>query len=489
MSDVNDDDSDSSDIGIMFEAASNRKTRHFAVPEKDDSDEDSDETSDDDAFFDNGGRKKQKQISVEARLSMMEQQKSIRERQRATKAADSDDSDDEEDLTEKFGGKSARRVDKNAVKVQVEVRQMGEENTKQNGLSQDSDDSSLEDVTPASRSRRGPVSVDLLKQQGVSQETIDEICKSRQALEELKRAQNYKAQDVPMDLAALQAALGMQQQLHQLQQQQSYGYGNGSGYGMTNAGVGMNGNMQMAAALLQQQSAGYGATNGLAGNGANAHLMAQALGGGGYAGGGYSLAHHHHQQQQQWNLGEVLKINVRARLERIGCEPTYQDTTVSVRENESLQVFMDRFLTAMNLTPANSVMTMQFNGHALTGQRTPASYGMTNGSTVNAVVLLTSLMDFQARSGNSAPAAVSVNLGKSIQLTLRQQSGKAVSQDEFPIRMKESFQVLADTYRLSKSLGASTRITFKFDGETMGMTRTPESYDMEDEDLVDVVVQ
>jgi hypothetical protein len=468
-----DDDSDSSDIGTMFEAASNRKTRHFAVPEKNDSDEDSDEESDDDAFYDKRGRKKPKQISVEARLSMMEQQKSIRERQRAAKAVDSDDSDEEEGLAGKVGGVAVRKVDKNAVKVQVEVRQMGEENTKQNVLSPDSDDSSLEDVTPATRSRRGPVSVDLLKQQGVSQETIDEICKSRQALEELKRAQQYNAHDVRIEPAALDAAL-MQQQLQQLQQQQSYGYGNGSGYGMPNAGAGMNGNMQLAAALLQQ-GAGYGATSGL------------ALGGG-YAGGNYSAAHL--QQQQQWpNLGQFLIVTVRARLERIGCEPTFQDTTVSVRENESLQVFMDRFLTTINLTPANSVMTMQFNGHALTGQRTPASYGMTNGSTVDAMVLLTSLMDFQARSGNAVTAAVSANLGKSIQLTLRQQSGKAVSEDMFSICMKEPFQALAGKYCSSKSLGPSTRITFKFDGETMLMTRTPESYDMEDEDLVDVIVQ
>jgi hypothetical protein len=484
MSDA-DDDSDSSDIGHMFEAASKRKTRHFAVPEKDDSDEDSDEESDDDAFYDKGGRKKPKQISVEARLSMMEQQKSIRERQRAAKAVDSDDSDEEEGLTGKVGGAAVRKVDKNAVKVQVEVRQMGEENTNQNVLSPDSDDSSLEDEAPATRSRRGPVSVDLLKQQGVSQETIDEICKSRQALEELKRAQQYNAHDARMDPAALDAAF-MQQQLQQQQQQQSYGYGNGSGYGMPNAGAGMNGNMQLAAALLQQ-GAGYAATNGLAGNGGNAHLMAQALGGG-YAGGNYSAAHL--QQQQQWpNLGQFLKITVRARLERIGCEPTFQDTSVSVRENESLQVFMDRFLTTMNLTPANSVMTMQFNGHALTGQRTPASYGMTNGSTVDAMVLLTSLMDFQARSGNAVTAPVTANLGKSIELTLRQQSGKAVSQDVLSICMKEPFQALADKYRSSKSLGPSTLITFKFDGETMRLTRTPESYDMEDEDLVDVIVQ
>jgi hypothetical protein len=472
MSDL-DDDSDSSDIGIMFEAAK-RKNRQVAVQEKDDSeeDEDSDEESEDDAFWEKGGRKKQKQMSVEARLSMMEQQKTIRERQRAAKDADSDDSDEEEEgLTEKVGGAAVRRVDKNAVKIQVEVRQMGEENSNQNVLSPDSDDSSVEEV-PASRSRRGPVSVDILKQQGVSQEAIDEICKSRQALEELKRAQNYDARDVRMEPAALEAALGMrqQQQLHHLQQQQpyGYGYGNGSGVGMPNAGAGINGNMQLAAALLQQQQQNFG---------------------GGYAGGLYSVAQQ--QQAQQQNLGQFLKVTVRARLERIGCEATFQDTSVSVRENESLQVFMDRFMTTMNLTPNNSVMTMQFNGHALTAQRTPAFYGMTNGSTVDAMVLLTGLMDFQARSGTAGTgtAPVAANLGKSIQLTLRHQSGKAVSEDVLSIRMKETFQALADKYRSSKSLGPSTRIVFKFDGETMGMTRTPESYDMEDEDLVDVIVQ
>jgi hypothetical protein len=460
-----DDDSDSSDIGELFEKAK-RKPRHFAVQEKDDSDsdDDSDEGSEDDPFMDTGGRKKQKQMGVEARLSMMEQQKSIRQRQRVAKEADSDDSDEEEDVTAKVGGTAVRKVDKNALKVQVEVRQMSEENAKQVVLSLDSDSS--EDEAPVTRNRRQPVSVYQMKQQGMSQETIDDICKNRKALEELKRAQNYNAHDVRMEPAALEAAL-MQQQLHQLQQQQSYGYGNGSGVGvgMPNAGAGMNGNMQQLAAALLQQGAGS------------------------YTGGMYSAAHM--QQEQQRNLQQVLQVTVRARLERIGCEATFQETTVPVRQNELLQVFIDRFMTAMNLTPNNSVVTMQFNGHALMGQHTPASYGMTNGSTVDAMVLLTGLMDFQARSGTAASgaAAVSANLGKSIQLTLRQQDGKATSQDAFSIRMKEPFQALAEKYRSSKSLGPSIRIAFHFDGETMGMTRTPESYDMEDEDLVDVIVQ
>jgi hypothetical protein len=462
-----DDDSDSSDIENLFEKAK-RKPRHVAVQEKDDSseeDEDSDEGSEDDQFWDKGGRKKQKQMGVEARLTMMEQQKSIRQRQRTAKGADSDDSDEEEGVTAKVGGTAVRKVDKNALKVQVEVQQMSEKNAKQVVLSLDSDSS--EDEEPVTRSRSQPVSVDQMKKQGMNQETIDNICKSRQARDELKRAQQYNAHDVRMEPAALEAAyMQQQQQLHQIQQQQSYGYGygNGSGVGMPNAGAGMNGNMQLAAALLQQ-------------------------GTGGYAGGMYSAAHM--QQEQQRNLQQFLQVTVRARLEQIGCEATFQETTVPIRPNELLQVFIDRFMTAINVTPNNSVVTMQFNGHALMGQHTPASYGMTNGSTVDAMVLLTGLMDYQARSGTAASgaAAVSANLGSSIQLTLRQQNGKTTSQDAFSIRMKEPFQALAEKYRSSKSLGPSTRIAFHFDGETMGMTRTPESYDMEDEDLVDVIVQ
>jgi hypothetical protein len=489
MSDLDlDDDSDSSDIENLF-AQAQRKKRVSDVQDARDSEEDSDDDSDNDdndAFWDTG-RKKQKQMSVEARLSQMEQLSSIRERQRSAKEANSDDSDEDEDVPAgNVRGVAVARVDKNAVKLQVEIRTIGQENQK-NAVVWDSDDDSSDDDDEAAPVRKGPVSLNHLKQQGVSQEMIEGICKSRQALEELKEAQRYHAQDIRPSPAAIQAAAAMNQQQYQQQYQQypyqnqpqqpQYGYGAGAGagggIGMPYVGADMLGNMQLAANLMQ------GGAN------TNAALLA--------AGNPFAQAGAHMQMQMQMQQppqgpGRILQVTVRARLERIGCEPTYKETIVTIYNNETVQVLTERFMAMMNLTPDNSVVTtMQCNGQSLMLQRTLQMYGMQEDSVVDAVVILTGLGDFQARAPPAA--AVSANLGKSIQLTLRHQDGKTISQDVFTIRMKETFQLLADKYRVSKSLDASMKVTFKFDGATMSLTRTPESYDMEDEDLVDLILQ
>lgn len=69
----------------------------------------------------------------------------------------------------------------------------------------------------------------------------------------------------------------------------------------------------------------------------------------------------------------------------------------------------------------------------------------------------------------------------------QEQGGSKLTSDFMSIRMNEPLQKLMDKYKKHKKLAASATVIFKFDGETMQLHRTPRSYDMEDEDMVDVV--
>lgn len=84
-----------------------------------------------------------------------------------------------------------------------------------------------------------------------------------------------------------------------------------------------------------------------------------------------------------------------------------------------------------------------------------------------------------------------VKLGKALRLTCRSQievNGKKrpVSEKVYTIREKESFQVLFEKFVKENDLPQSARVTFLFDGMTLELSKTPSSYEMEDEDLIDV---
>jgi hypothetical protein len=63
-----------------------------------------------------------------------------------------------------------------------------------------------------------------------------------------------------------------------------------------------------------------------------------------------------------------------------------------------------------------------------------------------------------------------------------------LSNEFLSIRMNEPLEHLLNKY--TKKLNITERqVIFKFDGERMDMKRTPKSYDMEEEDIIDVVLK
>jgi len=144
----------------------------------------------------------------------------------------------------------------------------------------------------------------------------------------------------------------------------------------------------------------------------------------------------------------------------------------------------DKFLQAFGLNRSVAAPMLQFNGHPLQRNRTPAQYGLQNQSVIEAKAIFSGFGEVSARA-----AAPKVDIGDPLKLTLRRQDGKNVQQDTLQTGTKETFQGLVDKYRSAKNLGPSVNIVLKFDGENLRMDQTPVAFDMEDEDLIDVYIQ
>jgi hypothetical protein len=88
------------------------------------------------------------------------------------------------------------------------------------------------------------------------------------------------------------------------------------------------------------------------------------------------------------------------------------------------------------------------------------------------------------------------NLGPTLRVTLRTtrvvngRRSNSNTTDIMTIRRLEPFQRLSERYQTKHSISPSeSTVQFSFDGQTMDLTKTPATYDIEDEDLIDVVVQ
>ena len=93
-----------------------------------------------------------------------------------------------------------------------------------------------------------------------------------------------------------------------------------------------------------------------------------------------------------------------------------------------------------------------------------------------------------ASSGAAAAASnnASSGTGPAIRITLRTHSPK--KQFTKKIRMTDQLKKLEELMR--KELGIQTgKIELHFDGQKMNLDGTPATYDMEDEDMVDVVIK
>lgn len=139
---------------------------------------------------------------------------------------------------------------------------------------------------------------------------------------------------------------------------------------------------------------------------------------------------------------------------------------------EPLQKALDRLRVELGLGKDKEFVLQQWHHPlALDLTKTPASHQISNGATL---VL-------------RAVESTSQNLGNSLILKLRTlQSSKLISEDEFLLRQREPFSNLVALYKKRMNLGENKRITFLFEGESLGMNQTPQSHDMETEDIIEV---
>ncbi|CAB9498844.1 expressed unknown protein [Seminavis robusta] len=86
-------------------------------------------------------------------------------------------------------------------------------------------------------------------------------------------------------------------------------------------------------------------------------------------------------------------------------------------------------------------------------------------------------------------ATTKKDLGNAIAVKLRTNEGGKVKEQMFKIRMQEPMSVLVDKYKTKNNLTQTAKVSFHFDGEQMNPNSTPASFDMEDDELIDVVLK
>ena len=67
--------------------------------------------------------------------------------------------------------------------------------------------------------------------------------------------------------------------------------------------------------------------------------------------------------------------------------------------------------------------------------------------------------------------------------------GKLVSEDDFELKEREPFSKLVELYKAKKNLGPSKHVVLSFEGDSLGMAQTPQSHDMETDEIIEVILK
>jgi hypothetical protein len=184
-------------------------------------------------------------------------------------------------------------------------------------------------------------------------------------------------------------------------------------------------------------------------------------------------------QRQPIDFGSTLRFNCTIQLEINGKKKETTQEVYTLRENEQIQVLLEKFLKA-NAMPTCARINMMLDGIALDMIRTPSSYEMIDGD----------LIDINGKV-NVIPTSIRSNkpqnsFGPKLTVKLRRKLGKKMEEHPLEIGQQETFQRIFDAYRESQKL-SETRVTLRFDGECINLSKTPAAYDMESGDLIDVI--
>jgi hypothetical protein len=184
-------------------------------------------------------------------------------------------------------------------------------------------------------------------------------------------------------------------------------------------------------------------------------------------------------QRQPIDFGSALRFTCRIQLEINGKKKESTQKVYTLRENEQFQVLLAKFLKA-NAIPTGARINMIFDGMALDMIRTPSSYEMVDED----------LIDVNGKV-NVIPTSIQSNnhqnsFGPKLTIKLRRKLGKKVEEYPIQIGQRETFQRILDAYRERQKL-SETRVTLRFDGECINLSKTPAAYGMESGDLIDVI--
>jgi hypothetical protein len=190
------------------------------------------------------------------------------------------------------------------------------------------------------------------------------------------------------------------------------------------------------------------------------------------------------------DLGPEIQLALRTSQLVQGKRNVVSNDSMIIRQREPFQALLGRYRVEKGVA-ASTRVRFSFDGQNVPWSKTPAALDMEAGDLVD-VLVEGSLGLVNAASAPKTVVKSKVNLGPTITLKLRTQergtNNKGVTQDVLTIREQEPLEKLLEKYKKSKSLNGSARVRFEFDGEDIDLKKTPKSYDMENEDIIDVTL-
>lgn len=187
------------------------------------------------------------------------------------------------------------------------------------------------------------------------------------------------------------------------------------------------------------------------------------------------------------NLGPNISLKLRRRNGK-----QFQETVLKHRQREPLQSLLEQYCQQQGLV-AQQIISLKFDGQTLNMKNTLVSYDMEAGDLIDVeIISIAPTATIPTRPATATSARTSTrkqNLGPTLALKLQRRTGKRVQETVLKHRQREPLQSLLDQYRTQQKLSATQQISLHFDGESLNMSRTPASYDMEAGDLIDVVIR
>lgn len=156
---------------------------------------------------------------------------------------------------------------------------------------------------------------------------------------------------------------------------------------------------------------------------------------------------------------------------------------IPIHPDQTIQQIMQTFMNQVPLDAKIYTVALKFKGKYLESRKMLSKYNIRNLDCLEAIVYAS----FRIKGKSNTSAGSATNLGRSIPIRLRDCQGvDGTSTVEFSIRVRESLQVLVDKYRAAKAIPVDRNIQLYFDGEKLNLKQSPQDFDMEDDDLIDV---